>query len=152
MSLTDGQLGYIAGIVDGEGSLMFGKVKRKTNSRGFVWRVVIDITMTERGAIDFIHGYTKLGFVSGPYVKRSTTRDRKFEKPVWRYTVQFSDVPKFLDLIEPYLLIKKDKCHLLREAQILLTDIYHNKINNKRHDARLEEIYQEMKLLNHRGL
>lgn len=150
--LSDFNMGYIAGIIDGDGSLVFGK-KKRNNFRGFSWSVSLEVTMVNSVVGSYLKEITGLGCFSGPYTKKSTpTKDRSNEKPIYKYYVQSNDVVQLIDVVEPYVILKKKQCAFLKEAQGLLSDLYRVRIPRDRHDARLEEIYQEMKQLNKRGV
>lgn len=107
-------LAYIAGIVDGEGSIMimrqaskaFMEQRAKRNCYHPHYHPCIRIGMQERAPLDFIVQHTGVGEVreEKPYQRK---------KPMFRYVIRSKvDVSRFLTLIMPYLLVKKQQAEL----------------------------------------
>jgi hypothetical protein len=108
------KLAYIAGILDGEGSIMImmqaGKAFMEQRAkRGCFhphYAPCIRIGMQERVALDLIVETTGIGKVheEKPY---------HHKRPMYRWMVRKKDdVVKFLTLIMPYLLVKKKQAEL----------------------------------------
>ena len=97
-SLTREEIGYIAGFMDGEGSICFclGKSMRPT----------IQFPNTNKEVIDWLLKKLTVGGLS------ITVREKK--NPKWKtlYQIHIGGVKNVYDIllkIEPYLIIKKDK-------------------------------------------
>lgn len=108
------KLAYIAGIMDGEGSIMIMRQASKSfmeqrAKRGCFdphYHPCIRIGMTDRSALDFLVKITKIGHVheEKPYHGR---------KVVYRWmTRQRDECLQFLTLIMPYLLVKRRQAEL----------------------------------------
>ena len=107
-------LAYIAGIVDGEGSIMIQRqcskafMEQRAKSGCFHphYAVGIRIGMLERIALDLIVDELKIGKVcqEKPY---------HHKRPMYRWMIRSKDeVIKFLNLILPYLRVKKKQAQL----------------------------------------
>ena len=108
------KLAYIAGILDGEGSIMiqrqasesFMKQRAKSGCLHPHYAPGIRIGMLERAALDFIVQTTGIGYVveEKPY---------HHKRPMFRWMVRSKDdIVKFLTLIMPYLLVKQKQAQL----------------------------------------
>lgn len=94
-----GLVGYIAGLVDGEGSI----VRRNDSPRGG-WCVTI--SLTHRETIDWLVSWGGRLTSTG----KANDRNRLGNKPVWRWMVaRQQDVVALLRAIIPYLIVKQDK-------------------------------------------
>ena len=108
------KLAYIAGILDGEGSIMimrqasksFMEQRAKSGCFDPHYAACVRIGMLERVALDFIVKTTGIGKV---YEEKSYHHKR----PMFRWmTRKKEDCLKFLTLISPYLLVKKGQAEL----------------------------------------
>lgn len=108
------KLAYIAGIVDGEGSIMIMRQASKSfmeqrAKRGCFdphYHPCIRIGMTDKSALDFIVDTTKLG-------KVHVEKGYHGRKVVYRWMARSrEDCLQFLNLITPYLLVKKKQAEL----------------------------------------
>lgn len=108
------KLAYIAGILDGEGSIM---IQRQT-SKSFMeqraksgcfhphYAPAIRIGMLEKAALDFIVEATGIGYVyqEKPY---------HHKRPIYRWVIRSKEeITEFLTLILPYLIVKKQQALL----------------------------------------
>jgi len=104
---------YIAGIIDGEGSIMITKsvcgYKRKTPS----YTPRIKVGKTERQCLDFIVKHTGIGTITCEGVRKSH-RDGCNRKGFFVWQVHsLINCPKFLKLIMPFLVLKRPQAKLL---------------------------------------
>jgi len=145
--LTPYQIGYLAGILDGEGCIRITEIyDKKRDYYGYGCR--IHITNTNLKVLEFIKNYTELG-------KIHLEKQSKFEQYkavyVW-YISHRKDIKEFLNIIIEHLIIKKEKANLMLEFVNLLEN--RNFIDRKLIlDERIERecIYKEMKELNKKG-
>ena len=135
---------YLAGIIDGEGSIGLYKIKTYRARRGFTWKPTIQISNTNILLFDWIRKY--LGF--GSFARYKGHKENNKDRLVWRIGGSYS-VIRLLKEVFPYLLLKKKHAILLTKATRILKH-YSRHYSNK-YDIKLEEIYQEMKLLNRKG-
>jgi hypothetical protein len=108
------KLAYIAGIVDGEGSIMIQRdmsisFMRQRLERGSTephYHACVRVGMNDPSAVNFIHEVTGYGKV----VKEKPYHHKK---PMYRWTIRRRDeIVPFLRLILPYLLVKKTQAEL----------------------------------------
>jgi hypothetical protein len=101
-NLSNEQLAYLAGIIDGEGCISFTLAKG-----GRVIRPFIGIANTKRKLIETIRSWLKLRNVA-----RKSRRSAK-HKNVWQiHITRYADVKALLEKVKPYLIIKKKQCNL----------------------------------------
>lgn len=109
-----GKLMYIAGIVDGEGSIMimrqaskaFMEQRMKRGCSQPHYHPCIRIGMQDRAPLDFIVKNTGIGIV---YEEKSYHHKR----PMFRWMIRSrNDISKFLTLIRPFLLVKYKQADL----------------------------------------
>jgi hypothetical protein len=135
--------GYLAGIIDGEACISLYKVKYKGTPRGFTWRSSVQISNTNLELIEAIKDICGGGNIV-------TTEDKR---GIWnRKTIHVYNMPvKVQREITPQLIliVKKRHKELLLEALSILRQGGHRLTYDE--ERRLEEIYQEFKVLNKRG-
>lgn len=97
---------YLAGIIDGEGTITITKNNRKRkNGHEYVFdRPVVTIANTDYKLLDYLKGLGIGGF----------SHDKRVREPHWKQAFQWSlsavnAVYAVLEVIHPYLVIKKDK-------------------------------------------
>jgi hypothetical protein len=107
-------LAYVAGLFDGEGSIVIG-----CNKPDAVWGrkvpsywLQVSITNTDRPLIDWLHA-TFGGHISD----YSHSVSRKNRRPCWAWRTIGGQARGFLQNISPYLRIKKDQALLAIEFQ-----------------------------------
>lgn len=87
---------YIAGLVDGEGSIAGHKQMRRGGRPSY--RLSVSIVNTDEAVIKWIGEVTGLGCISETHSER--------HRSVWRWCVCQHDGVKFLNIIRPFLRIK----------------------------------------------
>ena len=131
---------YIAGIVDGEGCVTIYRRKCKGTRTGLFYTSGIVVVNTHKGVIDFCHQKTGLGTVC---VEKKKTRNR----PAWRLSLQAKQALELLEVIEPYLIVKKSQAEVLRRFVAAKTK--RNWLSDEEWQRR-EDLYLEMRKLNER--
>jgi len=132
---------YIAGYVDGEGCLSASKRKDKSYRRGYTVFVITSISSTTPSVL------LEIQSVYGGSICLKTRGENHKELSV--LTLAPNACAKLLKDILPYLVLKKKQAHLILELK--KTCKYQSYINDKILDRR-DEIYEELKVLNKRGL
>ncbi len=102
--LTDLEKGYLAGIIDGEGSLTVTWDHRRDK-----WYPRCDIVNTFEPVVMYIeHLYQRVGIRYSKHIKKST------HKPLHRIVVASEgSLELLLRLMMPHLIIKKHQAHAL---------------------------------------
>lgn len=106
---------YMAGIVDGEGTLIITKAKRPENRSGCRFLPMLIITNTNKDVLDFFVEKTGYGKVTP---RKESTKERfgwKTNKQAYRWSVKHSQVKEVIEKILPYLIIKKKQAENILE-------------------------------------
>lgn len=144
LNLSDVDKGYIAGILDGEGSLVVYMNTQRNGS--FRVNTQIRVGMTDKDVIYWLKDVTGLGNIS-----KGKQRNPKW-KPAYIWEVAGGNqVAQLLLSVGDYLKVKKQHANIILELCYILNQ------NKGRFKERFEpirqmEIYWEMKELNKKGL
>ena len=132
------ELAYIAGIIDGEGSI---SIRKHSNRNWYEYQLRVDVKLTDQ---EIPYWFQEL--FGGGVCFRAPIGNRK---PAWQWTITDIKAANFLSSVQPYLHIKSEHCKIVLEFQ-----------ETKRHvgyrRSEVDVIIQEgawakMALLNHRG-
>ena len=104
--MTPREIGYLAGIIDGEGSIILCRSGARASS-GYIFPLV-KIANTNKILIDWLD----VKFPKGRVQYRSRMNERC--KDVYHWTVASNNAINLLSMVEPYLLLKR------RQAEIAL--------------------------------
>ena len=105
------KLGYLAGIIDGEGSVTLNRLRQQNGK----WKISarIDITNSDCQLLSFCASI--LEELTGKQVKFILT-DQRANRQVFRIQIQRrTSVVAVLDAIEPYLISKKEQARIIRQ-------------------------------------
>ena len=105
---SEASLGYIAGIIDGEGSLTICNCS-KTQGRAF-FTTSLNVSSTDKILIDWI--VEQFGGWQGEYTPKQTPKNSR--KKVYRWAATGKNLEVILRLAYPYVVIKK------REIEVML--------------------------------
>ena len=114
--LSDLELGWLVGILEGEGCFSFSKTQK-----GF-WRFEVSVNMTDEDVIYALPRITGLGNIYGPQRKK-----KEHWKPSWKWAVvKEEDVKDLCVRVKPHM-------HGRRRVQIhrLLTTLYYKRWNRE---------------------
>ena len=123
-------LAYVAGIIDGEGSISIAQHKRK-NGRLHHWELIVAVTNTQLWLIEFLH----LQF-GGHIDGRTVYFNRPNCKDSWRWTICATKASDFLKLVLPYLQLKKTRAELAIAFQ-----------NRKTHNTSNRNLVNEQRMM-----
>lgn len=101
--MTEPEKAYLAGIVDGEGSVCVTRVRRKENRSGFRFYATVQITNTSKQLLDWIQKITGLG-----KIYEISENGMGAKRKGYRWKIKHSQSRQVLESILPYLIIKKD--------------------------------------------
>lgn len=139
------KLAYLAGIIDGEGSIMLWKSDIDPKRRG-QFNLRINVTSTDKCLIDWIFE----NFGGHRYECNSPSRQCQ---PKWKkqyiWTVPRPNILQFLIDIYPFLVIKKERCEIAIKFRKTFEKRERN-LSKETFDIRFN-LYQQMKHLNTRG-
>lgn len=143
--LNDLEIGYLAGLIDGEGTI--GLVCTKRNGENN-YNPQVNITNTNLTLLDWCLATTGIGIISihNIYLSNSKRKDCYY----WR--LRNNEILEFLPIILPILIIKQRQAELVLEyfakcqcevssRKILSSEVFYLR----------RFIHEELKVLNHRG-
>jgi hypothetical protein len=103
--LSEFELGYIVGLFEGEGSIIFTASKRKNNPRKFEAYIHLTITNTN---IKLLENTKKiLGFGN---IRLHFKGDEKWKRSYTYSITSKEKIRLFLEKVSPFLIEKSDKC------------------------------------------
>ena len=100
--LREADIGYMAGLFDGEGSITYKKYKEKKKTGTYnCWRIVMEISMTDKAVLVWFHEMLGCGTLR--------KKPRPGHKMQWRWRCSFRDAYYVARLFWPYSHTKIDK-------------------------------------------
>tara|TARA_Y100000289_G_C3794699_1_gene85886 strand:- start:95 stop:496 length:402 start_codon:yes stop_codon:yes gene_type:complete len=101
---SESSIAYLAGLFDGEGSVMYKQYIEKRKNRPNpmkCWRIRLDVAMTDKETIKYIYDTLDVGWW-GPRTVRPG------RKPQWRWSTSFRGANKVARMFLPYAKTKKE--------------------------------------------
>jgi hypothetical protein len=101
--MKDSEIAYLAGLFDGEGSVMYKQYLEKRKNRPnpcLCWRIRLEVAMTDKKTIEYIYDNLMIGWW-GP------RKVRPGRKPQWRWSTSFRGARQVAKLFLPYVITKK---------------------------------------------
>lgn len=141
LSLLDLRYAYLAGIIDGEGTVRIHRIKASSRLPRGYYCAEISIGSTTKELIDFIHE----NFYGGAVTYKKPQRVGWKESWEWRvYKNEYTT--RILQKTQPFLVVKIKQC----ELALKFLDYYSNKPSRLTDGdvAVFEEMYDEMSQLN----
>jgi hypothetical protein len=104
MNITN--IAYVAGLFDGEGSITYKKYKERKKKGNKVnyyncWRIAMEVSMTDKNAVEFIHETLGCGTLR--------PKPRKEHKMQYRWRCTFRDALYVCKVLWPYAITKLHK-------------------------------------------
>ena len=144
-NLTDKQIGYVAGIIDGEGTICLHKCTWKHRNSVY-YRPFVKIANSNLTMLKYVQFILDCG---------SIKIDRIGEGK-WKtmYTLNFSAnmIRSFLPQITESLIIKKEQAYLIIEFMKLSKHRGANRNFKSLNQDKYDDFYQRVKVLNTRGV
>ena len=110
ISLTD--IAYLTGLFDGEGSITYKQYmdsKRKNRPKRYkVWRIALEMSMTDEGVIRWVHELLRVGTVT-LNVKNKSPSSKPHWKDQWRWRCSHRDAYQVAKLMWPFAQVKLHK-------------------------------------------
>ena len=105
--MTETDAAYLAGLFDGEGSVYYKRTKQIRHNRPGkpvhnIWVIRMEIAMTEKSIINWVHDFTGVGH-SGP------RKVKPGKKKQWRWRCSHRDAYYVSRVIWPYANVKLNK-------------------------------------------
>lgn len=139
------KLAYLAGIIDGEGSIMLWKSEIDPSRRG-QFNLRVNISTTDKCLMVWLFENFGGRFYEMNAPSRKSNPNWK-QQYIWE--VKRPEMLKFLKNIHPFLVIKKERC----EVAIRFRETFAKRerfLTKETFDIR-QSLYEQMKHLNHRG-
>jgi hypothetical protein len=143
--LTERELGYIEGILDGEGTVTLCKQKRKPTSKKYTYYPLVSVSNTDIRILQHIKELLGGGTIR-PF--KWFKEHRPKSKTLYRYVMTRPLMREVLPQLE---LISKDVQRLMLIDALQIFEKRKGDPYTTYGDEELEAIYQEMKRLNKRG-
>jgi hypothetical protein len=105
--LSEIDCAYIAGIIDGEGSIMLSMI-----NRGKTRAPVISVSSADRELLDWLQATTGIGHISSKPARKESHRDS------WDWKASHNAALDLLEVVLPYLRIARKRIR----AQLLVTE------------------------------
>ena len=113
INLTD--ISYLAGLFDGEGCVQYKQrieTKKKHKGPGTrktkVWRISLEMSMTDKGVMEWVHNLVKCGTLK-LNVKNKSPSAKPHYKDQWRWRCSHRDAYGVSKLMWPYAIVKLHK-------------------------------------------
>jgi hypothetical protein len=134
MNLTDFELGYLAGFIDGEGSLIINKREHVgyNEKRYISYSAYLDIGNTNKECLEFIK---KILNISSSIYENQCSGNRKL---AYRLRISYKQAKPLIEALKSRLIVKR------KIAEVFLN--YQDKSFDK------EKLFLEAKELNKRGI
>ena len=112
-NLTDTDAAYLAGIIDGEGSINLSRVHKNSPDHTTTYFIRLRVTNTHRGLLDWI--VLKVGYGS---VGKMKNYDSKYNrKQAYQWNLSNQRVVDVLRQVYPYLKVKRLQAEVAFEYQ-----------------------------------
>lgn len=142
MSWSEKELAYMAGIIDGEGTISIDyRFHRKNKSAHKYHRPYLSVPNTDKRLIDWIHQR-----FSGCIAFRAAKNN---SRALYEWHAKTSDLEKILNALLPYLFLKKEQAELI--LRIKKTIVLGTKKLSIETVSYREEITKRIRVLNSRG-
>lgn len=157
IAISDIMIGWTAGIIDGEGSVLAGPrpLQKGKHSVGWYTRIAVsntDIRMLEK--LKELWG----GYLSGAKINRPSRCEK-----LYTWTISHKMLIPILEKIEPFLIVKRRQAQLVLELQrrisaknwVTIIDSRTGRASGRALPAQeielRRQLFLEIKKLNHRG-
>lgn len=147
--LTAIEAAYLAGLIDGEGSISVNRTKTSSSAkackRGFAYRSSLVVAMTDLSILEWAQNITGVGKIC---VKK---RQSPKHKPAWTWAVWSNEAVSLLIQLLPYLRIKLNQAENLIEFQKVMRYPGKNGLSDEEWTLR-EFHHNKSHILNQRGV
>ena len=110
--MTTNDAAYIAGLFDGEGCVQYKKywdTKRKDRPKRYkVWRISLEMSMTDKSVIQWVHEVLGVGTVN-INIKNKSPSSKPHWKNQWRWRCSHRDALTVAKLMWPFAQVKLHK-------------------------------------------
>lgn len=140
--MTEAQLGWIGGIMDGEGYIGLRREHQRSHD---YYSPLVTVTNTRLLMLTHLRQLTKLGLTS-----QSTHRPNFKHRQGFVWALRVKEQKELLPIILPYLVVKREQAELLIEYLNLPLGHNTHGVSNDLASTRAA-IFSELAELNHKG-
>lgn len=113
-TLSEPEIGYLAGIMDGEGTIHISRpISRSKDCKSPIYQTYIAVTNTEMCLLTWLQ--ERIGGII-----RSIPTDKKTDairRPIWRWYCPIYRIAEFCKLLIPYSIIKRREFEIMLEIR-----------------------------------
>jgi hypothetical protein len=106
---TIAQIAYLAGIIDGEGSIYIGNFSCNKKTGSLYYQTNMEVTNTDEDLIKWL--LLNIGGRSNKYTQKQLPKNSR--RDVYRWIVSGELLTHLCHLLLPYLVIKKRQCEIM---------------------------------------
>ena len=146
--MTDTELAYLAGIIDGEGCFFIGLFRTKATKNLLNYHTYIKISNNEKSLIDWVHEKAGATNIQQDRLTRKSLVNRR----CYSSQITGATLDALLPKILPYLVIKRRQCEIMirmRNTFIPHRRLQKKEISQETHDIRYQ-CYLELRSINSR--
>jgi hypothetical protein len=110
---TIAQIAYLAGIIDGEGSIYIGNFSSNPKTGTLHYQTNMEVTNTDKGLVDWL--IKNFGGRVNIYTAKQTPKNSR--KAVYRWIASGELLTHLCHLLLPYVIIKKRQCEIMIEMR-----------------------------------
>ena len=103
------QIAYLAGIIDGEGSIYIGNFSCNPKTGAKYYQTNMEVTNSDKGLLDWL--YNTFGGRIYEYTEKQTPKNHRCT--YYRWIVTGNCLTHLCDLLLPYLICKKRQCEIM---------------------------------------
>lgn len=117
--LSEGQIGWLAGIIDGEGSIAIHRMNEEKTVNGVRHRLDLSIVNTNKDMILLIQAW----FGGSFWIKNKKDINPNHKK-CYRWRIEGLKCVPIIEMVYPYLIIKKSQATIALEFSKTLRSIF----------------------------
>lgn len=140
------QLAYLAGFVDGEGHITALKTKSKRVDWNDSYSPDFGLTNTNREILEHVRKLTGFGNI------KSKSKGKPNWKPAWELDFDAIETQILLERLLPYLIVKKRQAELLLELMNKKMKLGSRRVISVDEQVEKDLLYEEIRELNKRGV
>jgi hypothetical protein len=134
---------YVAGFLDGEGTVTIGRETRSANRVGYRYHPCLMLANTNREGLEHVQRLCGNGRIDCAIAAKGRN-----QKPLYRLWFSANQIRQLLPQVRPFVFIKRPQIALLMRFLDLLP---HSKDAGAEHWAAIEQLRGEIRALNYRG-
>jgi hypothetical protein len=140
---TSEQLAYLAGIIDGEGSIYIGNFSSNPKTGTKYYQTNIEITNCDKNLMDWL--INTFGARIYEYTKKQMPKNSTRET-YYRWIATGERVTHLIDVLMPYFIVKKQQAEIMKKMRATFKPIYGVKRGQQGIDINPPELISERQM------